>query len=161
MTGFEKMIYTCFLWVIVYLITLYITNKMGVGSNVLKHALKWLSQLRKLCRSFQELITSKEFSIKSNKSVVELSKIIRCQKAIMRLFTVYLYDDKTDKDVKGAKAYVADIPDFCRKALIMVSEGTGADVADFFKQIEDKISSAESLVKKALEYDIKSEMLKI
>ena len=39
MTGFEKMIYTCFLWVIVYLITLYITNKMGVGSNVLKHAL--------------------------------------------------------------------------------------------------------------------------
>lgn len=79
----------------------------------------------------------------------------------MRLFTVYLYDDKTDKDVKDAQAYVADIPEYCRKALIMVSEGSSAEVADFFKQIEARISSAEALIKKALEYDIKSEMLKI
>ena len=161
MSGFEKMIYSCLLWVIAYFVTLYFTNKMGVGSNVLKHALKWLSELRKLCRNFQGLIVSSSFSIKSNKSVLMLSKIIRCQKGIMRLFTVYLYDDKTDKDVKEAKAYVSTIPEYCRKALMMVSEGGSSDVADLFKQIETRISSAEALVKKALEYDIKSEMLKI
>lgn len=161
MSGFEKMLSTCLLWLFAYLVTLFITYKTGVGSNILRHALKRLAKLRKLCANFQLLITSKDFTIKSKKPVIKLSEIIKCQKGIVRILTVYLYDDKTDKDVSSAKEYLIDIPNYCRQALMLASEGSNSDINDFFKQIDTRISSAEGLVKKALEYDIKNEMLKV
>lgn len=161
MSAFEKMISTCILWLLAYLVTLFITYKTGVGSNILRHALKRLVKLRKLCANFQLLIVSKDFSIKSKTPVLKLSEIVGCQKGILRILTVYLYDDKTDKEVKDAKEYLVDIPNYCRQALILASEGSNSDINDFFKQIEARISSAEALIKKALEYDIKNEMLKI
>lgn len=161
MSALEKMISTCIFWLLVYLLTLFITNKTGVGSNVLKHSLKRLARMRKLCAKFYVLISSSKFSIKSKSSVLMLNEIIRCQKSFLRILSVYLYDDKTDKDVKEARDYVADISDYCRQALILASEGSNADINDYFKQIEARISSAEVHIKKALEYDIKNEMLKI
>lgn len=161
MSAFEKMISTCILWFVVYLVTLFITNKTGVGSNVLKHALKRLAKMRKLCAKFQAFISSSKFSIKSKSAVLMLNEIVRCQKSFLRILSVYLYDDKNDKDVIEAKDYVADIPDYCRQALILVSESSKADTSDYFKQIEARICSAEVHINKALEYDIKNEMLKI
>lgn len=161
MSGFEKMIYTCVLWLAAYLVTLFFTNRFGVGSNVLKQALRWLAVLRKLCIAFQTYVMSKDFSIKSKKSVLMLSKIVKSQNGLVRLFTVYLYDDKTDKEIQGAKDYISGVSEYCRKALILVSEGSSIEVAENFKQIDMRISSAEALVKKALEYDLKSEMMKI
>lgn len=161
MSALEKMISTCIFWLLVYLLTLFITNKTGVGSNVLKHSLKRLTRMRKLCAKFYDLISSSKFNIKSKSSVLMLNEIIRCQKSFLRILSVYLYDDKTDKDVKEARDYVADISDYCRQALILASEGSNADINDYFKQIEARISSAEVHIKKALEYDIKNEMLKI
>ncbi len=161
MSAFEKMISTCCLWVLAYLIVLIIATKVGVGSNVLKHVLKRFDKLRKLCFDFQMLLKAKNFSIQSKKPVLMLAKITSVQKSILRLFTAYLYDDKEDKDVKAAKEYVVNISDLCRKALLLATEGSNAEIDDFFKQIDSEISSAEALVKKALEYDIKSELLKI
>lgn len=161
MDALEKMFSTCIVWFVVYLVSLFITNKTGVGSNVLKHALKRLAKMRKLCGKFQMRITSSSFSIKSKTSVIMLNEITRCQKSFLRILAVYLYDDKTDKDVKNARDYITDIPNYCRQALILAAEGSNSDIGDYFKQIETRISSAESLIKKALEYDIKAEMLKI
>ncbi len=161
MSAFEKMLSTCIIWLLVYLLTLFVTTRTGVGSNVLKHSLKRLAKMRKLCAKFQALIIAKSFSIKSKSSVLMLNEIVRCQKSFLRILSVYLYDDKTDKDVKEARDYVSDISDYCRQALILASEGSNSDLDDYFKQIEARISSAEVHIKKALEYDIKNEMLKI
>ncbi len=161
MSALEKMISTCIFWFLLYLVTLFVTNKTGVGSNVLKHALKRLARMRKLCAKFQSLITSSSFNIKSKSAVLMLNEIIRCQKSFLRILSVYLYDDKTDKDVIEAKDYVASISDYCKQALILVSDGSDANVSDYFKQIEARISSAEVHIEKALEYDIKNEMLKL
>ncbi len=161
MSALEKMIYTCILWLVAYLVVLFVTNRVGVGSNVLKHALKRLARMRKLCGNFQETITAKSFSIKSKESVIKLSEIVRCQKGIVRILVVYLYDDKTDKEVLLAKEYVSSISEYCRKALMLVAENSASDTNEFFKQIETRISSAEGLLEQALEYDIKNEMLKV
>lgn len=161
MSALEKMLYTCIMWIVAYFVTVFVTNKTGVGSDMLKHTLKRLAKLRKLCGVFQEAISASDFNIHSKKGVVLLSNIARCQNGILRILAVYLYDDKTDKDVKEAKDYVASVSDYCRKALMLVAEGSSADLNEFFKQVEARISSAEALLKKALEYDIKSEMLKI
>lgn len=161
MSGFEKMIYTCLLWVVAYLVTLFITHQTGVGSNVLKHAIKRLSKLRKRCDNFRDILTAPSFSIKSKKGVIALSEIVRYQNGIVRILNLYLYDDKNDKDVKDAKEYVLSVSDYCRKALTLAIEGTSSDINDFFRQVDTRISSAEALLKKAMEYDIKSEMLKV
>ncbi len=156
-----KMIVTCVVWVVAYLVVLFITNKAGVGYNVLKNALKWLVELRKLCVGFRTQLSSKGFTLQSKGAIHGLKKVVRCEKGIARILTVYMFDNKDDKNVAQAMDLVSSVPELCRKAVVIAGDGRSADLDAVFSQVDDCISRAGSLIKQSIERDMKEELLKV
>ena len=93
-----KMILTCVGWAVAYFVVLFITNKAGVGYNVLKNSLKWLVELKKLCVGLRAQLSSKGFTLQSKSAIHGLKKVVRCEKGIARILTVYMFDNKDDKN---------------------------------------------------------------
>lgn len=154
-------IVTCLVWVVAYFVVLYITNRAGVGYNVLKNSLKWHENLRKLCLELKVQLCSKGFSLQSRKAVVCLKRIVRCEKRIARILTVYMFDNKDDKNVSQAMDLVSSVPDLCRKAVVIAVEGKGTDMDCLFSTVDDNIGRSCALIKQSIERDIKEELLKV
>ncbi len=156
-----KMIVTCVAWVVAYFVVLFITNKAGVGYNVLKNSLKLMVELRKLCTGFKTQLSSKGFTLQSKGAIHGLKKIVRCEKGIARILTVYMFDNKDDKNAVQAMDLVSDIPELCRKAVVIAGDGRSTDLDAVFSQMDDCISRADSLIRQAIERDMKEELLKV
>ncbi len=168
-----KMLGTCVAWGLSYLIILYITNKMGVGYNVLKNSLKWLVQLKKLCASLHAQLAATGFSQHSRGTINCLKKVVRCERGIARILTVYIFDNRDDKDVSQAMELISSIPDYARKAAAIASEASSsnANAGDndrknseldaVFSKIDDCIARAGELIKNAIDRDMKEELLRV
>ena len=156
-----NMIVTCVVWVVAYFVVLFITNKAGVGYNVLKNSLKWLVELRKLCVGFRTQLSSKGFTLQSKSAIHGLKKVVRCEKGIARILTVYMFDNKDDKNVAQAMDLVSNVPELCRKAVVVAGDGKSADLDAVFSQVDDCISRAGSLIRQSIERDMKEELLKV
>lgn len=156
-----EMLVTCLIWVAAYLVVLYITKRAGVGYNVLRNSLKWMEKLKKKCASLKGQLCSKGFSIQSKGAIRSLRDVVRCEKGIARILTVYLFDNKGDKDVSQAMELLADVPEYCRKAVAMAVDGKSSDIDSMFCKVYDSIDLAVSLVKKAIDRDLKEELLKV
>lgn len=167
-----KMLGTCLAWGISYLIILYITNKMGVGYNVLKNSLKWLAQLKKLCTSLHFQLSSNGFSQHSRGTINCLKKVVRCERGIARILTVYIFDNRDDKDISHAMELISSIPDYARKAAVIASESSSnvnasdndrknAELDEVFSKIDNCIALSSELIKKAIERDLKEELLRV
>jgi len=160
-----KMLGVCFGWIIAYLITLYITSKMGMGYNVLKNSLKWLSKLKSLSSSLRSKLCAKDFSLKSRSAISSLKNVVRCERGISRILTVYMFDNKDDKDVVEAATLVSEVSELSRKAAAIASDlahlEKESELDAVFSKIDENIAQASSLIKKSIERDIKEELLKV
>ncbi len=156
-----KMIVTCVAWVVAYFVVLFITNKAGVGYNVLKNSLKWLVELKKLCVGLRAQLSSKGFTLQSKSAIHGLKKVVRCEKGIARILTVYMFDKKDDKNVSQAMDLVSSVPELCRKAAAIAGDGRSEDLSAVFSQVDDCISRASSLIRQSIERDMKEELLKV
>lgn len=156
-----KMILTCVGWVVAYFVVLFITNKAGVGYNVLKNSLKWLVELKKLCAGLRTQLSSKGFTLQSKSAIHGLKKVVRCEKGIARILTVYMFDNKDDKNVSQAMDLVSSVPELCRKAAAIAGDGRSEDLSAVFSQVDDYISRASSLIRQSIERDMKEELLKV
>lgn len=156
-----KMIVTCVAWVVAYFVVLFITNKAGVGYNVLKNSLKWLAELKKLCVGLRTQLSSKGFTLQSKSAIHGLKKVVRCEKGIARILTVYMFDNKDDKNVSQAMDLVSSVPELCRRAAAVARDGKSEDLSSVFSQVDDCISRAGSLIRQSIERDMKEELLKV
>lgn len=168
-----KMLGTCLAWGISYLVILYITNKMGVGYNVLKNSLKLLVQLKKLCVSLHTQLSSSGFSQHSRGAINCLKKVVRCERGIARILTVYIFDNRDDKAVSQAMDLISSIPEYARKAAAIASEASSSNASEsdndmknaeldtVFAKIDDCIARSSNLIKESIDRDMKEELLRV
>ena len=73
----------------------------------------------------------------------------------------YLFDDREDKDVAGAKAIIDGVPNVCREAIVNVAEQGNADLNGKFDNLDKEMDRATALLIKAKKLDKKKELLQL
>ena len=158
--SFLKMCTTVGFWLVLYIVIKLFTIRAG-ADDLLRMGRKKIVKLRKLTRQFRILCTSRGAYKNIARSVKLLKKVIRCEKKAERLLVIYLFDDREDFDVAGAKDRVVRIPDVCRDALVSIAEKKGESLVPLFDQADADIKEAIALLKKAAALDKKKELLHI
>lgn len=163
-----KMFGVCFAWIIAYFITLYVTSKMGIGYNVLKNSLKWLGKLNGLCVSLRTRLCAKDFTLQSRKAISSLKKVVRCEKGISRILTVYMFDNRDDKDVVEAAELIKNVSELSRKAAAIASDSSSnsrnknsSELDAVFSIIDGNINRASGLIRQSIAREMKEELLKV
>ena len=107
--SFMKMAITVLFWAVLYGLVKLFTIRAG-ADDLLRMGEKKVIKLKKLTRQFRILCTARGAHKNVAKAVKLLRKIIKMEKKATRLLVMYLFDDRGDLDVAGAKDLVAKIP---------------------------------------------------
>lgn len=158
--SFMKMAITVLFWAVLYGLVKLFTIRAG-ADDLLRMGGKKVVKLKKLTRQFRILCTARGAHKNVAKAVKLLRKIIKMEKKATRLLVMYLFDDRGDLDVAGAKDLVAKIPDICREALVSVAEKKGESLVPLFDAADADLKEAIALLKKAAALDKKKELLLI
>ena len=158
--SFMKMCVTVGFWLALYIVVKLFTIHAG-SDDLLRIGTKRIVKLRKLTRQFRVLCTSRGAYKNVARAVKHLRKVIKAEKKATRLLTMYLFDDRGDLDVAGAKAIIVKIPDVCRDALMSIADKKGESLVPLFDQADADIKEAIALLKKAAALDKKKELLHI
>ena len=158
--SFTKMCATIAFWLALYIVVKLFTIHAG-SDDLLRIGTKRTVKLRKITRQFRILCTARGARKNVSRAVKLLKKLIKAEKKTTRLLTMYLFDDRNDLDVAGAKAIVTSIPDVCRHALVIVAEKRDESVVPLFDQADADLKEAIALLKKAAALDKKKELLHI
>lgn len=159
--NFAVMVSSVIFWIVAYVVVKIFTVKAGIGTDLLRQATKRISSFRKITLEFRLLCTEREGSSKTAKQVKLLNRIIKKEKAISKILAMYLFDDKNDLDVAAAKKKIGAVPDICRDIIVQCSEGDTGNLADLFNKMDSNIQEALGLLSKAINLDMKKELLKI
>lgn len=158
--SFTKMCITIGFWLVLYIVVRLFTVRAG-ADDLLRMGGKRIVKLRKLTRQFRILCTARGASKNVARAVKLLKKVIKAEKKATRLLTMYLFDDRGDLDVAGAKNLITKIPDVCRDALVSVAEKKEGSLVPLFDQADADLKEAIALLKKAAALDKKKELLQI
>ena len=158
--SFIKMCTTIGFWLVLYIIVKLFTIQAG-SDDLLRVGTKRIVKLRKLTRQFRILCTAKGAYKNIARGVKLLKKIVNAEKKATRLLTMYLFDDRGDLDVAGAKDVVVKIPDVCRDALMSIVDKKEGSLVPLFDQADADLKEALALLHKAAALDKKKELLQI
>ena len=158
--SFLRMCITIGFWLALYIVVKLFTIRAG-ADDLLRMGTKRIIKLRKQTRQFRILCTSRGAYKNVARAVKQLRKVIKSEKKATRLLTMYLFDDRGDLDVAGAKDIITKIPDVCREALVSIAEKKGESLVPLFDQADADIKEAIALLKKAAALDKKKELLQI
>lgn len=158
--SFIKMCVTVGFWLALYVVVKLFTIHAS-SDDLLRIGTKSIVKLRKLTRQFRVLCTSRGAYKNISKEVKVLKKVIKAEKKATRLLAMYLFDDRGDLDVAGAKAIIVTIPDVCRDAIMSIADKKGESLVPQFDQADADIKQAIALLKKAAALDKKKELLHI
>ena len=158
--SFMKMCTTIGFWLILYIIVKLFTIRAG-SDDLLRMGTKRIRKLRKLTRQFRILCTARGAYKNVARALKLLRKVIKVEKKAARLLTMYLFDDRGDLDVAGAKDLITKIPDVCREALVSISEKKDGSLVPLFDQADADLKEALALLHKAAALDKKKELLQI
>lgn len=157
--GFINMVSTIAFWLVVYIVIRYLSYRSGLN-DLLNRAKKHIASLRKICKNLSNMCKGSELDVQN--AITTYKWIAKLQKLIFKLLVTYLFDDRNDKDVLGAKTLVEPITDMCKAALSRVVEvGNDADVQAIFEEIDSNLSTASDLLSNAQKKDQKQKLLKV
>lgn len=158
--SFINMMITILVWAIIFILVKWLSYRAGVG-RLLKAAVKKSAALRKSVLQLRYICTSKNAVHNLARAVRVFHKVLRKEKAVSRVLTSYLFDDRGDMDVADAKKMLDVIPDICRDVLVKLSESKDPNVTPRFDEMDVNIKQAVELIKKADTIDLKKKILKI
>ena len=158
--SFINMMITILVWAIIFILVKWLSYRAGVG-RLLKAAVKKSVTLRKSVLQLRYICTSKNASHNLARAVRVFHRVLRREKAVSKVLTSYLFDDRGVMDVADAKKMLDVIPDICRDVLVKLSESEDPNVAPRFDEIDVNIKQAVELIKKADAIDLKKKILKI
>ncbi len=144
---------------VLYLIVRGTSRRAGVD-NLLETAMKKMGRFRKALMQLKDLCTSAG-ATDTEKSAKALRRVLKSEKSVVRILNCYLYDDRSNMDIKDAMKVLNVIPEICREVLLSIAESGEPDVSKRFDQIEDNLKLALDLIGKADEIDKKNRLLKI
>lgn len=159
-TSFLVLLGTLIIMVILYLIARLISARIGVN-DLLRTAGKRIIMLKKVVRKVRVLCTEPAARADLAEGVKLLKQVIWCQKRASRIMAAYLFDDREDKDVAGAKAIIDGVPNVCREAIVNVAEQGNADLNGKFDNLDKEMDRATALLIKAKKLDKKKELLQL
>ena len=151
---------TLILMVILYLIARLISARVGVN-DLLRTADRRITVLRRVVRKVRVLCTEPSAREDLAAGVKVLKEVIRWQKRSSRILAAYLFDDREDKDVAGAKAIIDGVPNVCREAIVNVAEHGNDNLNEKFDNLDKEIDRARALLVKAKKLDKKKELLQL
>lgn len=145
---------------VLYLISRLISARAGVN-DLLKTADKRIAVLKRNVRKVRVLCTEPAARDELSQEVKLLKKVIKWQKKSSRILAAYLFDDREDKDVSGAKAIIDGVPNVCREAIVNVAEHGEANLHERFDNLDKEIERARALLVKAKKLDKQKELLQL
>ncbi|MBR2281377.1 MAG: hypothetical protein IJ863_02005 [Spirochaetales bacterium] len=159
-SSFLDMVITICVWAAIFIFVKWLSYRAGVG-HLLKTAVKKSATLRKSVLQLRYVCTSKNASSNLAKAVRVFHRVLRREKAVSKVLTSYLFDDRGDMDVSDAKKMLDAIPDICRDVLVKLSESEDPNVTGRFDEMDLNLKQAVELIRKADRIDLKKRILKI
>lgn len=158
--GFIKMVVTIIFWLVIYVIVKFMTYKAGLN-DLLKHANNMVLRMGRLSSSLESLCSSKP-GPQTQKAIKMYKRVVKCQWRTSKIMAMYLFDDKHDKDVAGAKTMVETVPNLCKTAVSsLVDKERHVDIHTIFEEVKSNLKTASDLIAKAQKLDEKKEMLQV